>query len=110
MPVALAAAKELVAVGNATKALNFAYGQSGSGEANNDLATGPVSLFSIEGWLSEADSGGAAMPRPPLVVSMTLLAQRQAAEDSLLAQVDALDISAASCEGGASPRPLDIEV
>ena len=99
----------LVAVGNASKVLTIPYGQSGSEDGNRDLATGSESLFSIEGWLSEAEAGGAAPPRPPLVVSMTVLAQRRTAEDNVLAQIDSLDISAASYEGGAAPRPLEIE-
>jgi len=44
--------------------------------------------------------GGAAPPRPPLVASITVIAQRQTIEDAILAQLDALDISAASYDGG----------
>lgn len=58
------------------------------------------SLFSIEGWLSDAESGGVALPRPPLVVSVTLLGQRQTQDDSLLVQLDSVDVAAASYDGG----------
>jgi len=100
----------LAAVGHATKVLTFPYGRSGLGEINRDLATGSEALFSIEGWPSEAEARGAAPPRPPLVVSITVIALRQTVEDAVLAQVDSLDIAAASYDGGGTGQgPPDFE-
>jgi hypothetical protein len=97
----------LVGFGSTAKVLTFPYGNPGSGEGTGDLATGSESLFSVEGWLSDVEID-TAPSCPPLVVSITLLAQRQTPADNVLAQITLLDIVAASYDGGGR-QPLDIE-
>jgi hypothetical protein len=96
----------IIAFGNSTKVLDFPYGESRPPDSSSDLAIGPQGLFSIEDWLSEPEAGGVPRPRPPLIVSITLLAQRKTTNDDLLAQIDALDVFAVSYDGGGS-RPGD---
>jgi hypothetical protein len=109
-----ARAQLLVTVGNASRSIDFGYtaavieigdgpvGTDGTGKPSTSASTADVreSLFTIEGWLSDAESGGVALPRPPLVVSLTLLGQLQTQDDSLLFQLDSVDLAAASYDGG----------
>jgi hypothetical protein len=100
----------LVAVGNAAKVLDYPYGQSAPAETGGELATGVNALFSIDHWPTDTESRGVAQPRPPMLVSLTLLAQRKTAEDGVLAQIDSLDISAATYDGGSSGGTDDLDV
>lgn len=114
-----ARAQLLVTVGNASRSTDFGYneatveiGSGPPGTGGTDTPSIPTSivdvrqsLFSIEGWASDAEVEGVAPPRPPLVVSVTLLGQRQTQDDSLLVQLGSVDLTAASYDGGMAGKP-----
>jgi hypothetical protein len=84
-------------VGNADKTIQFAYeqrtkidGDPGSPIQALNKDSGE-SLFSIERW---PDVESVPQPRPPLVVSIIVVGQRQTAAESLRIQVSSLDLKA----------------